>query len=61
MESKGRTVIYLTEERRFGYLVSLGAFYSLVEYVDEFGNAVIIYVENDEFIEMEEPFTYEEE
>lgn len=62
MESNsGRTVVYLTEERRFGYLVSLGAFMSRVEYVDEYGNDVDTYVENDEFVIWEEPFTYEQE
>lgn len=53
-----RTVIYLTEERRYGYLISLGAFVSRIEYVDEFGNTVDTYVENDEW---EEPFIYEQE
>jgi len=61
MESKGRTIVYLTEERRFGYLVSLGAFVSRVEYVDEYGNTVDTFVENDEFKVWEEPFTYEQE
>lgn len=62
MESQsGRTVVYLTEERRFGYLISLGAFVSRVEYVDEYGNTVDTYVESDEFIVWEEPFTYEQE
>lgn len=61
MESKDRTVVYLTEERRFGYLISLGAFVSRLEYVDEFGNTIDTYVENDEFKVWEEPFTYEEE
>lgn len=62
MESNsGRTVVYLTEDRRFGYLLSLGAFVSRVEYVDEFGNNIDTYVENDEFIVWEEPFEYEQE
>lgn len=61
MESKDRTVVYLTEERRFGYLISFGAFVSRLEYVDEFGNTIDTYVENDEFIVWEEPFTYEQE
>lgn len=61
MESKDRTVVYLTEERRFGYLISLGAFVSRLEYVDEYGNTIDTYVENDEFIVWEEPFTYEQE
>jgi hypothetical protein len=61
MESKDRTIVYLTEERRFGYLISLGAFVSRVEYVDEYGNVVDTFVENDEFIVWEEPFTYEQE
>jgi len=61
MESnQGRTVIYLTEERRYGYLLSLGAFVSLVTYNDGFGE-ITTYVENDEFRIMEEPFTYEQE
>jgi hypothetical protein len=61
MENKGKTVIYLTEERRYGYLLSLGAFVSRVEYVDEYGNTIDTYVENDEFNILEEPFTYEQE
>ena len=61
MESKDRTVVYLTEERRFGYLISLGAFVSRLEYVDEYGNTIDTYVENDEFTIWEEPFTYEQE
>lgn len=62
MESSlDRTIIYLTDERRYGYLLQLGAFASRVEYVDEFGNIIDTYVENEDFEELEEPFTYEQE
>jgi hypothetical protein len=59
--NQGRTVVYLTEEHRFGYLISLGAFFSRLEYEDDYGNTVDTFVENDEFIVWEEPFTYEQE
>lgn len=59
--SNDRTIVHLTDEHRFGYLVSLGAFVSRIEYVDEFGNTIDTYVENDEFEIWEEPFTYEQE
>lgn len=61
MESnQGKTIIYLTEERRFGYLLTLGAFVSRVEYVDDFGNTIDSFVENDEF-EIWESEIYEQE
>jgi hypothetical protein len=60
MESN-RTIIYLTGERRYGYLITLNAFISRVQYVDDFGNDVDTYVENDEFEVWEEPLTYEQE
>lgn len=56
-----RTIIYLTEERRYGYLVSLGAFVSRVEYDDGYGNIVDTFLENEDFEIWEEPITYEQE
>ncbi len=60
MESN-KHIVYLTELRRYGYLVTLNAFVSRVQYVDDMGNEVDTYVENDEFEVWEEPFTYEQE
>lgn len=56
---ENRTVVYLTEERRFGYLVSQGAYASRVEFDDDFGNVVDTFVENDEMVIWEEPSVYE--
>lgn len=61
MESSKNQIVYLTELRRFGYLITLNAFVSRVLYVDNFGNEVDTFVENDEIEEWEEPFTYEQE
>lgn len=61
-ELSGKAVIFLTEERVYGYLISLGAYVSRVYYVTD-GMDVDTYIENDEYIlmEEEEPFTYERE
>lgn len=53
MESTSGTVIYLTEEHVYGYLVSYGAFVSRVQFTDRAGNECDCYIENNEFIELE--------
>ena len=46
-------VIWLTEERTFGVLVQMGAFYSLVRYT-KYGNDYEVLIDNDEFESWEE-------
>jgi len=44
-------LIYLTYERTFGVLLSLGAYVSLVRYEKD-GNVYEVYIENNEFEEL---------
>lgn len=61
MESdQGSAIIWLSQERVYGYLISLGAFASRVAYVQD-GHDYDVWVENDEFEIWEEPSTYGEE
>lgn len=60
-ETAGKPIIYLTEDRKYGYLLSLGAHMSRVLFVED-GIEIDTYVENDEYILIEEePFIYERE
>jgi hypothetical protein len=56
-----KTIIWMTEERVFGNLISFGAYVSRVEFTDRYGNDCDEMVENDEFEILKEPFTYEQE
>ena len=51
-------LIYLTYERTYGILLSMGAYASLVKYEKD-GIVNEVYVENNEFEELGEPFEYE--
>lgn len=55
-------LVWLTEERTFGELVSMGAFYSRVRYFKE-GIDYEVYIENDEFEEIweDDGFDHEED
>lgn len=53
-----KPIVWLTEERKYAYLLSVGAYVSRVYFVEN-GIEYDIYVENDEYILMEEPFTHE--
>lgn len=50
--------IYLTEERVFGTMIKMGAFYSTVNYTKG-GNEYEVMVENDEFVFLEDMIEYD--
>lgn len=55
-----KTVVYLTEERIHGELISMGAYASRVVYTLD-GIEYDEYIENDYFEIVSEPFEYESE
>ena len=57
--SREPEIIWLTEERTFAVLISMGAYYSKVRYTRE-GFDYETYVSNDEFIFWEEGAFYHE-
>lgn len=53
-------LVWLLEERTFGYLVHYGAHFSTVTFTRD-GIDYEVFVENDEFVVMEDTFDYDDE